>query len=592
MKKGALILTIALLALTLVFSSCNKAQNGEPPTPTDSGKLKTTGSYVVDTMKDLLSLEVSEADAIVILKGYHEVGDGGGGTFYFDAASTKEPDGALVIKPTAATENGRFIRDCEQGYVNVKWFGAKGNGMTDDTKAIQAAIDSLGTGGGTVVLPGGNYPITSTLNIGDGDSGEKISSKNGIKFIGTGGGFSHNTASATTIKANAEMEVMLSLNGRISDCEIAGIYLFGNDRAKTCLELKSFSGGYFHNIKAMGFTDTGIKLLAGNEPTGNYNIYNRFESINVTCLKDGTTGILFDGNYSAHNDTWLTTVTDCRFDTAQSENSVAAHFKFVDSISFYRCHFNTYKDSSVGAVFDALDNNLFPCGMAFYDCSMVSHEVWEDSAHTIRKQYFIGFGTYDNEKVPTHPKLIGVTDTGDFFNIDSIDLLLAGLKNNGGGSGGGEDDGMGEYTLPAKAGRVDTYTMGSDTHHNLKDGDTIAVLLNAKNKLTGGSFYLSSYDNNVGNIKFDVYRWDTDYETTLKGEILATDTAENFDNNVQFEAKFEGLSTGYYLIVISGTAPADDYGVAVWTKGPSLTTLTFKNGELITAGLRGQFLTE
>jgi hypothetical protein len=184
-----------------------------------------------------------------------------------------------------------------------------------------------------------------------------------------------------------------------------------------------------------------------------------------------------------------------------------------------------------------------------------------------------------------------MTDTGDFFNIDSIDLLLAGLKNNG-GSGGGEDDGMGEYTLPAKAGRVDTYTMGSDTHHNLKDGDTIAVLLNAKNKLTGGSFYLSSYDNNVGSIKFDVYRWDTDYETTLKGEILATDTAKNFNNNVQFEAKFEGLSTGYYLIVISGTAPADDYGIAVWTKGPSLTTLTFKNGELINAGLRGQIITD
>ena len=261
-------------------------------------------------------------------------------------------------------------------------------------------------------------------------------------------------------------------------------------------------------------------------------------------------------------------------------------------ISFYRCHFNTYKDSSVGAVFDALDNNLFPCGMAFHDCSMVSHEVWEDSAHTIRKQYFIGFGTYDNEKVPTHPKLIGMTDTGDFFNIDSIDLLLAGLKNNGGSSGGGEDDGMGEYTLPAKAGRVDTYTMGSDTHHNLKDGDTIAVLVNAKGNLKGGSFYLSSYDNNVGSIKFDVYRWDTDYETTLKGEILATDTAENFENNVQFEAKFEGLSTGYYLIVISGTAPADDYGIAVWTKGPSLTTLTFKNGELIDAGLRGQIITD
>src|SRR5688572_14852423 len=42
--------------------------------------------------------------------------------------------------------------------INVLNFGAKGDGITDDTEAIQAAIDSAGRGG-TVNIPRGNYMV-------------------------------------------------------------------------------------------------------------------------------------------------------------------------------------------------------------------------------------------------------------------------------------------------------------------------------------------------------------------------------------------------------------------------------------------------
>lgn len=578
MKSVLLKLIAASAVVALLLSGCSKTNSNS----------SLAGSYVVSNMSELLELSPTEKSAIVILKGYYEEGDGGGGTFYYDAESQLEANGGTVIKSDKV--KGRFVRDCEENYVNVKWFGAMGDGANDDTAAIQAAIDSLPENGGTVSLPGGKYAITSALNIGDGNTGDKTSTKHGVKLIGMGGGFSHNVEAATTIIAHKEMDDMLTLNGRISDCEVAGIYFNGNNRAKTCLNLNSFSGCYFHNIKAMCFTDIGIKVIAGNAPTGNYNIYNRFESVSVNCLNDKTTGILIDGNYSNHNDTWLSVFTDCRFDTTQSENSIAAHFKFVDSISFYRCHFNTYKASSTGAVFDALDNHTFPCGMAFYDCSMTSHDVWEDSTHTIRKQYFFGFGTYDNERLPTHPKLIGITDTGKFFNVEDIDRLLAAYESNNDQNADYGD--YGEYTLTPKFGNVDTYvSAGSETHHNLKDGKKIAVLVNAKGTLKGASFYLSSYDNNVGTIKFDVYKWDTDYNTTVNGKVLATHSAVNFGDNMDHEISFDGLSSGYYLIVISGTAPANDYGVAVWTKGASPDSITFINGQRVDAGVRGQFIT-
>src|SRR6476659_8163303 len=43
--------------------------------------------------------------------------------------------------------------------VNVKDKGAKGDGRTDDTDAIQAAIDDVAGTGGTVLVPSGSYMV-------------------------------------------------------------------------------------------------------------------------------------------------------------------------------------------------------------------------------------------------------------------------------------------------------------------------------------------------------------------------------------------------------------------------------------------------
>ena len=68
-------------------------------------------------------------------------------------------------------------------FVDVRDFGAVGDGTTDDTAAIQAAIDSLtnGTGtqndfsrGGTILFPRGKYRLASTLHLRTGDIGVRL----------------------------------------------------------------------------------------------------------------------------------------------------------------------------------------------------------------------------------------------------------------------------------------------------------------------------------------------------------------------------------------------------------------------------------
>ena len=49
--------------------------------------------------------------------------------------------------------------------VDVRTFGAKGNGATNDTAAIQKAINSLGSVGGTVVIPPGTYGIDAVTSL-------------------------------------------------------------------------------------------------------------------------------------------------------------------------------------------------------------------------------------------------------------------------------------------------------------------------------------------------------------------------------------------------------------------------------------------
>ncbi|MDO8472954.1 MAG: glycosyl hydrolase family 28-related protein [Dehalococcoidia bacterium] len=90
---------------------------------------------------------------------------------YYLAYRTHRKQGAALIGyyPKGDAVVGRSAGSKLDERPSVKDWGAKGDGATDDTAAIQAAIDAVysGDGGGTIGFPHGQYKVSSTITVRD-----------------------------------------------------------------------------------------------------------------------------------------------------------------------------------------------------------------------------------------------------------------------------------------------------------------------------------------------------------------------------------------------------------------------------------------
>jgi hypothetical protein len=142
--------------------------------------------YSVDTIADLKALTVASLSLEVVdVLGYSAAGDGGGGLFRYDSASVVAPNLGTVFVPNIG--GGRWLR-VYSGPLNVRWFGAKGDGATDDYAAIQAALSTVPTNGGQVYAPAGEYLIKTKLTIATrstlfGEGGSETSSVDSATII-------------------------------------------------------------------------------------------------------------------------------------------------------------------------------------------------------------------------------------------------------------------------------------------------------------------------------------------------------------------------------------------------------------------------
>lgn len=202
----------------------------------------------LDTVFDLRNVTGSYEGQSFQVAGYHVPGDGGGGPLRVwqggEAAGTYVDNGGSVIVPTIGDGSGAWVWDYS-GAVNVKWFGAKGDDVHDDTSAIQAAIDASRS----VEIPTGEYVTSETININIGAT----------KVIGGG---SRNTRIKPTTIDQIVFNIYDASN--IGFVKMKGMTVEPKVNVDTVIKVQNHYWVEFDDIDIKGNHTTGFNILSGS----------------------------------------------------------------------------------------------------------------------------------------------------------------------------------------------------------------------------------------------------------------------------------------------------------------------------------------
>lgn len=138
---------------------------------------------------------------------------------------------------------------CRRGvasdWFDVKEYGAVGDGATDDTAAVQAAITAAASaGGGTVYLPGGKYLVKPS-----GDTPALTVTGNNVRLVGA------NSKAAMLVKGADGL--LLRMSGAGADktgathrryCSVDNLGFNGNGKTGKLLELYYADNCYFRDV--------------------------------------------------------------------------------------------------------------------------------------------------------------------------------------------------------------------------------------------------------------------------------------------------------------------------------------------------------
>lgn len=230
-------------------------------------------------------------------------------------------DGVIYI-----AENNRFYRRLISEHINIKWFGAKGDGDrndlgTDDTKPIEAALKTLETiykgydlsggnlfGGFTLYFPGGKYLINKTLvlpnNIvvkGESPYSSVIHTKkpgfiftniagfnpNGIDVI-----MNHNISIKNITLKQGGIEFQQAVSSRIENVRILNLSGRGTD---TGISVKLSVDLRIRDVKIVG--SSGYGIFFREDVGGRASTTTSFENVWVAHCQIGMLVDGSDGNY-------------------------------------------------------------------------------------------------------------------------------------------------------------------------------------------------------------------------------------------------------------------------------------------------------
>lgn len=166
-------------------------------------------SFVTDNYTTLAQLQANDGQKAFVKS------DGIAGDFRYATTSTATPNGGTII---ASTNGGNWLR-VYNGALNVKWFGAMGDGVTDDSTAITnwlAALSITGSG----YIPTGTYKSTSAILI-------DVSTFSSKGLTITGDGMQRSVIDLTAVTTGIPLQVIDSNSSTNGDAFYVSMSKFG-----------------------------------------------------------------------------------------------------------------------------------------------------------------------------------------------------------------------------------------------------------------------------------------------------------------------------------------------------------------------------
>jgi hypothetical protein len=169
--------------------------------------------------------------------------------------NTAAPYGPLNDTRLNHIEAGIVAASASTFSVKDTAYGAVGDGVADDTAAIQAALNAAAAVLGTVTLPAGTYKTTNVLTVPQGTT-----------LIGTGPG-TIIKCSNTTADVNTGNKSILNI-GRGPSATVQNLKLDGNSVTQVGLEISGYNDGqiqftHITDVHITNCTQAGIKIQGG-----------------------------------------------------------------------------------------------------------------------------------------------------------------------------------------------------------------------------------------------------------------------------------------------------------------------------------------
>jgi hypothetical protein len=277
---------------------------------------------------------------------------------------------------------------------NILDFGAVGDGVVDDTAAIQAAIDS---GAGAIYAPSGVYKVTSTINInrpltfsGDGKANTIFSVSTGIDVFYVHDGLNtvmsnvnlhsfqvRNTQARGSLIAGAGIKLYKTYFSQLSDIKIDGCYIGIDSQQSNVVKYNAvdvsmfkYVGYYFHG--GFGFDSYVANcVISGNSAAPG----DSFASVYLEDMCDEMTFYSVIMNMSSHN--LYTNATAygvnlrpefCRFFACSFDSSTTGVFlRHCTDMTFTACFFSNRPGNGLQVGTTSTTENVVFIGCMFFN---------------------------------------------------------------------------------------------------------------------------------------------------------------------------------------------------------------------------------